>query len=197
MEIAAYLAQSDIPATFFVVGRHVREFPEDVDRIRHWGHTAANHTFNHPHLTDSFLSISELVDEVSDAALQFGPTGEPAFFRPPYGAWSPRLAHFLNRDSKTRDGHFGPVNWDIGGFDFEYWLRGKSTEDCAAAYLTRIRRRRLQNGIVLFHDRSADLPPEKPISRTLELVQILVPALKREGFRFAALTGIPAIQTLL
>src|SRR5256884_9658192 len=44
------LAASDVPAAFFLVGEHVRRFPEVARRVAAAGHEGGNHTLRHPKL---------------------------------------------------------------------------------------------------------------------------------------------------
>jgi peptidoglycan/xylan/chitin deacetylase (PgdA/CDA1 family) len=191
--IARYLAAQGIPATFFFVGRHIREFPESVDAVQELGHTAANHTFSHPHLTDSFLSVAEIRQEVSKTDEQLRALANPVFFRPPYGAWTPRLAHVLAAAESRQ--HVGPINWDLGGYDFEFWLRGKSIEECGEAYLEEIEKH--GRGIVLFHDRNADIPDNAIRNRTYEMIRLFVPRLQARDYSFVPLSVVPAIRKQL
>src|SRR3989442_15464452 len=41
------LAASDVPAAFFLVGEHVRRFPEVARRVAAAGHEVGNHTLRH------------------------------------------------------------------------------------------------------------------------------------------------------
>src|ERR1700692_3138771 len=45
------LAKHSIRATFFLIGRYVKELPGTVRAIAQAGHVVANHTFSHPLLT--------------------------------------------------------------------------------------------------------------------------------------------------
>src|SRR5438034_5160946 len=44
------LAASDVPAAFFLVGEHVRRFPEVARRVAAAGHEVGNHTLRHQKL---------------------------------------------------------------------------------------------------------------------------------------------------
>lgn len=76
-------------ATFFLVGKYVRESPALVREIADRGHLIANHTFTHPNLF--FCGREETHEELlrcSDAIVTS--TGVvPRWFRPPFGFRSP------------------------------------------------------------------------------------------------------------
>src|ERR687898_850774 len=46
------LREHDLKATFFVLGRHVKERPGLLRRIAKEGHTIGNHTYNHSDMSD-------------------------------------------------------------------------------------------------------------------------------------------------
>jgi peptidoglycan-N-acetylglucosamine deacetylase len=79
-------------ATFFLIGRFVRECPELVKEVLARGHALGNHTETHPNLF--WLGQTQIRDElrrcndtISDA------TGAPQeWFRPPFGMRNPWLA---------------------------------------------------------------------------------------------------------
>ncbi len=192
--IAEYLAEEHISATFFVVGKHVRERPDAVAVLRELGHSVGNHSFSHPHLTDSYLRVKDIIDEVRETAAELCDS-RPMCFRPPYGAWTPRLAQLLSRDVGCNQ-TIGPVNWDIGGFDFKFWEERKTAGACAHAYERSILRRNKQNGIVLFHDRSAGRPDIDTRNRTLQALQLLIPQVRLHGLTFCRLEQVPAIRVL-
>jgi peptidoglycan/xylan/chitin deacetylase (PgdA/CDA1 family) len=79
-------------ATFFLIGRFVREYPELVREVVARGHAIGNHTATHPNLF--WLRQAQIRDEMrrcSDAIS--GATGQgPKWFRPPFGMRNPWLA---------------------------------------------------------------------------------------------------------
>ena len=81
------LAEQCVKATFFIVGRQAREFPDVVRRVYDDGHTVATHSENHPRAFDR-LSASRVVQEI-DGGLAWTATalGEERaaapFFRAP------------------------------------------------------------------------------------------------------------------
>lgn len=195
LELARYLSEEGIAATFFVVGRHVQEQPGIVERLRGLGHVVGSHTYSHPHLTETAVPDETAFKEVIRARNLIGPARltEPLFFRPPYGGWNPRLAHLLNADPATCIDHLGPVGWDVCADDFAYWRDGRSPESCAKAYERKIEGLGKHGGIVLFHDRTADDAAISSKNRTFELIRILIPELRARGVRFVPLAGVPAI----
>ena len=85
------LARHQVRATFFLIGKWVREEPELTRRIATAGHAIGNHTQHHPWLPR--LSAQEIHREMRDCnhALE-DVLGRPVtLFRPPHGARSPAV----------------------------------------------------------------------------------------------------------
>jgi peptidoglycan/xylan/chitin deacetylase (PgdA/CDA1 family) len=191
-QLAEYLAEQDIPATFFVCGKHVAEFPHVVERVRSLGHTVANHTQTHPNLEDAVRAGLDVTGEVSATDALIRSDRGPLFFRPPYGRWNPAVAQALNADTDLAAGYVGPVNWDIDGEDWAAWRDARSAEDCAQTYLQAVEASR--RGIVLMHDSTADVTQWQQNNATLETIMLLVPQLQARGYRFVALGDVPGLQ---
>lgn len=78
-------------ATFFVVGKYVREAPTLVREISERGHVLGNHTDTHPNLF--FCGPQETRSELLRCSEAIGQAtwAEPRWFRPPFGFRSPWL----------------------------------------------------------------------------------------------------------
>ena len=181
--LAEYLRSENVTAAFFAWGRRVRELSASVVRLLEPGHVVGNHSENHLHLTDTFVTDEAALAEfdMTDAALAELGVPKPRYFRPPYVAWNAHLAHVFN--AARRDGA-GPINWDIDGGDHLFWRDRRSPEECAAAYVKAIEKRR--KGVVLLHDFSADDAVAAAANRTCSTVQLLVPRLRDLGYSFLA-----------
>jgi len=85
------LAKHNARATFFLVGKFVRECPDLAKEIPARGHALGNHTDTHPNL---FLCGREKTTEElrrCTEAIHKAVGVEPRWFRPPYGFRSPWL----------------------------------------------------------------------------------------------------------
>lgn len=100
------LAEHDVRATFFMVGRHAQAEPTLTRRVSDAGHLIGNHSWSHPNLArSSRLQIREELTRSSDTLAQI--TGKPIrFFRPPYGARRPYVLR------AARDLGMTPVTWN-------------------------------------------------------------------------------------
>ena len=85
------LAQHNTRATFFMIGRFVRQRPEIVRRVHAAGHLIGNHTQTHPWL--SFESSRAIREELRACNQALEDTiGAPIhYLRPPHGARRPMV----------------------------------------------------------------------------------------------------------
>ncbi len=83
------LAQNQVRATFFMVGRFAEAERELARRVLAAGHLIGNHSWSHPNLARiSAAQVREELHRTSDALAQI--LGQPVrYFRPPYGARRP------------------------------------------------------------------------------------------------------------
>jgi peptidoglycan/xylan/chitin deacetylase (PgdA/CDA1 family) len=200
LEIARFLSENEIRATFFVVGKHVEKNPETVRKVSELGHTIGNHTYSHQELTPLVNSPAKLVDEVlkTHHLIKEAVGSVPCLLRAPYGVWSHEIAGILNEVAEFGQ-YEGPIGWNIEFGDWQiggprHMRKGNETytlERCRENYLESIQRKK--KGVVLFHDWSADVGELgerlRRNNRTLELTRWLVPQLKKLGFKFAVSAG--------
>jgi len=137
------LARHNARATFFLIGRYVRQRPDIARTIQSAGHTIGNHTDTHPNLI--FLSPDRVRQELDQCrkALEDA-IGSPApLFRPPFGGRRPAV---LKAASALG---FTTVMWSITGFDWS----AKSSEPIVRKVTEQIEHpRRPRSEIVLLHD---------------------------------------------
>ncbi|MBV8282685.1 MAG: polysaccharide deacetylase family protein, partial [Candidatus Eremiobacteraeota bacterium] len=91
------LESDSTPATFFLVGRTMQEYPELVERIVASGDEIGNHTFNHYTLTG--LTDDEIEDQLTTCgSLIESYTGAPpTLFRPPHGRYDQHVVDIAHK----------------------------------------------------------------------------------------------------
>jgi peptidoglycan/xylan/chitin deacetylase (PgdA/CDA1 family) len=112
LNLVDVLAKQNVRATFFMIGRYVRQRPEIARAVAQAGHVIGNHTFTHPLLTfqSEARTGTELVDcrrALTDAIGQHS-----NLFRPPFGGRRPatiRIARELGLET---------VMWNVTGYDW-------------------------------------------------------------------------------
>lgn len=112
--ILATLRREDVPATFFLTGNFVRDFPAAARSIAAAGFRIGNHTITHPHLTQ--LSDAAVRQEILGGARQItAVTGrDPApLFRFPFGDANSRVIAIANQAG------YVPVRWTVDTLGWE------------------------------------------------------------------------------
>jgi peptidoglycan/xylan/chitin deacetylase (PgdA/CDA1 family) len=207
LELAHYLFEQQVHATFFVIGRHAERHPDILRRLKEWGHLVGNHTYTHPGLVSVARGGGDVVPELEQTDRIIHPyvSGPVVFFRAPYGNWreqqspgGPDKPVSLVADLLNRSGQFphyvGPVNWDITAEDWACWENGVSAAECAHRYLEEAER--AGSGILLMHDSA----PEDDLRRrnqSLPMTKMLVAGLKERGYRFVRLDAVPEVRTAM
>src|SRR5580658_664067 len=112
LKLLDVLAKHNVRATFFMIGRYVRQRPDIALAVAQQGHAIGNHTFTHPRLI--FKSAAETRAELADCrqALQHAIGDHSTFFRPPFGGRRPatiRIARELGLQT---------VMWNLSGHDW-------------------------------------------------------------------------------
>ena len=189
------LKAHNVKATFFVVGQMAARHKDVLARISAEGSLIANHSASHPQLTASYDADPEKliyqIRMVHDEIAPFMKPGDKFYFRAPYGYWKTAHARILNADPVLKN-YVGPIYWDIGGqismrdgyimssADWDCWRHKWSAQTCAKGYLREIRRS--DGGVVLMHS---------VLSKSAELADTVVEAMKEEGYRFVRLDEVP------
>lgn len=158
------LARNDVKATFFVVGRNARAYPNLIRRIEREGHLLANHSDNHPNMARmGEPRIRRELDAVDEALAGAGQPA-PAFFRPPYGAMGSALKEVCRETGRTI------VLWSI---DTNDWRK-----PAASKMLRHILNNARPGDVVLMHD----IHPQ-----CVEIIDPLAEAMREAGYRFVLL----------
>src|SRR5438270_9487741 len=142
LHLLELLARHNARATFFLIGKYVRQRPDIVRAVQQAGHAIGNHTYNHPNLI--FVSAARLRQELEDCTKAIHDAiGEyQPLFRPPFGGRLPQVL------STARRLGMRPVMWSVTGYDWN--------SDSADAILNSISRQMdgRQAEIILLHDGS-------------------------------------------
>lgn len=149
-------------ATFFCIGKNVKEHPAIYQRIIDEGHKVGNHTFNH--LNGWKTSDATYIKNVLEAK-QFI---DSDLFRPPYG----RISNFQIQQLKSI---FKIVMWDVLSADFDITITPQKSLELVISNIGK-------GSIVVFHDSEKALPRlEYALPKTLQF-------LNENGYRCKSLT---------
>ena len=137
------LARHEAKATFFLIGKYVRQRPEIARAILAAGHQIGNHTYSHPNLI--FVTASRLRQELDDCrkALEDALGVKTSLFRPPFGGRRPNVLR------TARAMYLQPIMWSVTAYDWS----AKSPEAIVDKVTRQVDSRRVpQAEIVLLHD---------------------------------------------
>lgn len=171
IELCEMLERKGIRATFFVVGRHVRRFPDVVARLAAEGHEIGNHTDRH--LPLSLLPAPMIRRELAVAhelILRAAGRG-PEFFRPPMGWFSGTVLAEVARMG------YRPVIGSIHPHD----SRKPGVEEITGHVLSRVE----PGAIIILHDGGWSVGVDR--SQTVRAVDRLTDDLLEDGYRFETL----------
>jgi peptidoglycan-N-acetylglucosamine deacetylase len=174
------LAEHQVRATFFLIGRYVRRRPEIARAIQTAGHEIGNHTDTHPNLI--FVSAARLRQELEGCrkALEDA-IGQPApLFRPPFGGRRPNVLRTARRMGLE------PVMWSVTGYDWS----AKSSAEIVNKVARQVERQRPARGeIVLLHDGShLGFGAERGF--TVEATRVLLERYSAAGKKFVSISEL-------
>lgn len=169
------LAKHGVPATFFMIGRFVRQRPDITRAVAQAGHVIGNHTTTHPVLI--FESASQTRIQLMECrdALNAAIGEHSNLFRPPFGGRRPatlRIARELGLE---------PVMWNVTGYDW--------SAPPAALIEKKVARQMRGGDVVLLHDGGyRGLGADR--SQTVIATDNLIRRYKDQGYEFVAVTAI-------
>ena len=135
------LQQYNARATFFCVGKNVKEYFTVYKQVLAEGHKPGNHTFDH--LNGWKTKDKEYLRNIAKAAAII----DSDLFRPPYG----KITKFQLKTLKGERMNLKPIMWDVLSGDFDTTIK---PENC---YLNVVNNAK-PGSIVVFHDSLKALP---------------------------------------
>jgi peptidoglycan/xylan/chitin deacetylase (PgdA/CDA1 family) len=169
------LAGARVPAAFFMVGDHVRRFPDLARRVVSEGHTVGNHTHNHVKLHFAGRRRIRHQLEVAHQAIEWATGLTPRAFRAPHGYRSPLLRSIIVDMSYTVFG------WTFGVFD--------TARPGVEEIRRRVRKRLRPGAIVLLHDGDG-YDPEGDRMQTAKALPGIIEDAQASGYEFGSLTEL-------
>jgi len=135
------LKKYNAEATFFCIGKNVKEHFNIYKQIISEGHRPGNHTFNH--LNGWKTADKKYLDDIKQAADII----DSPFFRPPYG----RATKFQMKALQEDKFQLKTIMWDVLSGDFDEKI---TPENC---YLNVVKYAKA-GSIIVFHDSLKALP---------------------------------------
>jgi peptidoglycan-N-acetylglucosamine deacetylase len=170
LKYLSYLKEKKITATFFVVGKNIKEFPDILEKVHNEGHQICNHTYSH----NSLQSMSE--DKINS---ELGKTNEeinkvlqikPSCFRSPFGA--------IPKKYLKSNPEWTHVGWTA---DTNDWRFKTDTTRLVTNVSKDMKGNEGKNQIILFHD----VHPQG-----LKALPLIVSNLEKKGFVFVPISDL-------
>lgn len=171
--LLSILKRENVPATFFVIGKMVKKFPDVTREIVRDGHILGNHTFSHVTLTKiptplietEFKACNDIVYRTTGVSMRF--------CRPPGGDYNADVINAATRLGLTT------VLWTDDPGDF--------ARPNPAVLEDRTLERLSSGGIILLHD---------GVEETMQVLPRIISFAKSRGFRFVTIRQLAAHRAL-
>ena len=179
LKLLDVLAKHSVQATFFMIGRYVKQHPDIARAVAQAGHLIGNHTFTHPllifkterqtrtQLFDCHQAVEDAVGEHSN------------LFRPPFGGRRPatlRIARELGLQT---------VMWNVTGYDWN--------APPAAVIEKKVARQIRGGDVILLHD-GGHRTMGADRAQTVIATNNLILRYKNEGYEFVPVDEMRAIS---
>lgn len=177
-QILRVLAESEVPACFFLVAAKAEQYPQIVAEILRAGHEIGLHTIRHRHAYSMFARASRASVASGKAALERLAGRPVVWFRPPWGALN--LFQFLT----ARRLRLQIVLWSANARD---WKAGTGRR----GILQRLARKIGSGAVVVLHDAGGEAgAPQNTVAALPEFIA----ACRAGGYRFCSLNDGEASQ---
>ncbi len=179
LKLLDVLAKHSVRATFFMIGRYVRQRPDIARAVAQAGHVIGNHTFAHPLLI--FKSKAQTRAQLLDCtrALQDASGEHSNLFRPPFGGRRPASL------SVARELGLQTVMWNVTGYDWN--------APPAAVIEKKVARQMRGGDVILLHDgghRTMGANRAQTVIATDNLVQ----RYRDQGYEFVTVDEMKAVS---
>lgn len=167
-KVLEVLAEYDAKATFFVLGKQIRAYPEVLGQVAAAGMSVQSHSNTHPDLTRlddkriAFGQLRPVTKLIRTYAHQ-----NPRCLRPPYGSYDDRVRAIAGGQKLTL------VMWTDDSLDWE--RKGVSS------IVSRVMAAARPGAVILFHDAGGER------SQTVAALRIVLERLRADGYAFGAL----------
>ena len=169
-QVAAILKAKHVPATFFLVGMRVKQYPQVARLLAHDGFELANHTYNHQDLPA--LKPHEIANELRlcDQDIYAATGRHTTLMRPPGVQYNDKML------GVTRALGYVTVSWTVGAKDYD--------KDTSADFIKeRVLDRTAPGAIILLHQ---DTPA------TVAALPAIIDGLRAQGFQFVTVSQMLA-----
>jgi peptidoglycan/xylan/chitin deacetylase (PgdA/CDA1 family) len=168
MQILDILKKEKIRATFFVLGSMVKRYPDSLHRIYREGHVVANHSWNHPVLSQ--LPDNAVIKQIEDTNQQVAKLigKKPTLIRPPYGAMTKRQEQLLGKRG------YKLIYWDVDTLDWNH--------QTPAQIMATVKKELNPGSIILQHNAGGE-----SLKATVTVLPEIIRYLRSQGYEFTTI----------
>lgn len=175
-QILDALAAQCTKATFFEVGRMIKEFPDVAKQVQAEGHTVGTHTYTHRNLAGaSNAQAEQQIESTFNLAQATLPNGVAPFFRFPYLSDPKRVRDYLAKRN------IAVMGIDVDSFDWRVRTQEKVMHNVFSTL------DKTGKGIILFHDIHAN---------TAKSIPAVLAELKARGYKVVHLVPKSHLETV-
>ncbi len=168
------LAEQNVNATFYVVGRAIPGHEDVLRRAVLEGHSVANHSYNHADLAEAGKLAEEEVEPTTELISKS--TGvPPCTFRPPFGSYSPELEKYITGQDMDL------LRWNIDTAD--------ALGSGAAGTLQEVKDNLAPGAIILMHDGGGNA------AETLSVLPEMIDYIRSQGYEMVTIPELLGLQT--
>ena len=164
LRVLDVLRSAGVKATFCMIGRNVRAYPDIARRVVAEGHALCNHTDSHARLDTLSAGAIEAEITMAGNSIEAATGVRPTLFRFPYGRTSPTASGIVGRLGLR------VVPWNVDPSDY--------TRPGTDTIIARVARTVKPGSIVLMHDGGGDR------SQTVAALTSLITSLRAAGYNF-------------
>jgi peptidoglycan/xylan/chitin deacetylase (PgdA/CDA1 family) len=157
-QVLNLLKRYNANATFFCIGKHIKENPELLKKIIAEGHVVGNHTYTHDEKFGFFKTKNVIAELLETNTIIKKLTGlETKLFRPPFGVTNPRIKKAIfGTDLQS-------IGWSVRSLD--------TTSKSSRSIIKSIQKKVKKGDVILLHDTS---------SKSIEVLEQLLVILKEK-----------------
>jgi peptidoglycan/xylan/chitin deacetylase (PgdA/CDA1 family) len=173
LPLLGVLAEKDVPATFFMVGKFAQQYPALASAVAMSGATIGNHSYDHTDLSKASPETVRTNLTSAQNAILAASGVLPRWFRPPYLAENPAFASVLPELGLTMSiPAIDSMDWD-----------GTSSAEIADIVLTNAS----PGAVVMMHDHAAS---SSNGTNTIDALPVVIDGLRARGYVLVPLDEI-------
>jgi peptidoglycan/xylan/chitin deacetylase (PgdA/CDA1 family) len=146
----------------------VKRYPDSLHRIHREGHVIANHSWNHPVLSQ--LPDNAVVKQIEDTNQQVSSVigKKPTLIRPPYGAMTKKQEQLLGKRG------YKLIYWDVDTLDWNH--------QTPAQIMETVKRELKSGSIILQHNAGSE-----SLKATVAVLPQIIKYLRSQGYQFTTI----------